>query len=213
MVNFISPVKNARLTSPFGWRVINGNKEWHQGVDLASNGNVPIYASADGVVSKAQVLGTYGNVVMIKHTIDGKPYETNYAHLNSYCVKVGQRVKQGQQIGIMGKTGRSYGIHLHFEIHEKEWSKGQPNALDAMKFISLDNDIDNIKKVAQEPTQSASTSKSQQPKKFTSLIDYLNYHKVDSSFNNRKYLAIKNGIKNYTGTAEQNTELLNKLQV
>lgn len=144
MVNFICPVLNARLTSPFGWRTISGNKEWHQGIDLASpiaGLKVPIYASADGVVSRAQVLSSYGNVVMIKHSIAGKTYETNYAHLDSYSVKVGQKVKQGQKIGIMGMTGRSYGVHLHFEIHNGIWTSGQPNAVDPMKFISLLNSI------------------------------------------------------------------------
>lgn len=144
MVNFICPVLNARLTSPFGWRTINGNKEWHQGIDLASpiaGLKAPIYASADGVVSRAQVLSSYGNVVMIKHSIAGKTYETNYAHLDSYSVKVGQKVKQGQKIGIMGMTGRSYGVHLHFEIHNGIWTSGQPNAVDPMKYISLLNSI------------------------------------------------------------------------
>ncbi|WPK11829.1 M23 family metallopeptidase [Lysinibacillus louembei] len=140
MADFICPVKgNVRLTSPFGWRMIAGNREWHQGVDLASTGKVPIYASADGIVIKAQPLSTYGNVVMIRHTILGKRMDTNYAHLDSSCVKVGQRVRQGEQIGIMGNTGRSYGVHLHFEIHNGEWKIGQPNAVDAMKYIHLND--------------------------------------------------------------------------
>ncbi|MGE7916519.1 M23 family metallopeptidase [Lysinibacillus xylanilyticus] len=140
MANFICPVKNARLTSKFGWRNIGYGKEWHQGIDLASTGKVPIFASAAGVISRAQVLSSYGNVVMIKHTINGKTFETNYAHLDSSCVQVGQRVKQGQQIGIMGNTGRAFGIHLHFEIHYRSWEKGQPNAVDPMKYISLSNE-------------------------------------------------------------------------
>ena len=137
---FKCPVQNARLTSKFGWRNIQGNREWHQGVDLASTGKVPIYASADGVVIRAGVLGTYGNVVMIQHTIGGKRYDTNYAHLDSFSVKKGQKVKAGQQIGIMGNTGRSFGIHLHFEIHNGAWKSGQPNAVDPMKFISLNEE-------------------------------------------------------------------------
>lgn len=140
MGKFNCPVVNSRLTSPFGWRTINSVKEYHQGVDLASpiaGLKVPIYASADGVVSRAQVLSSYGNVVMLKHVIGGKPYETNYAHLDSYCVKVGQKVKQGQKIGIMGMTGRSYGVHLHFEIHNGSYAPSQPNAIDPMKWIEL----------------------------------------------------------------------------
>lgn len=139
MTNFICPVKNARLTSKFGWRNIGFGNEWHQGVDLASTGKVAIYASASGVISRAQVLSSYGKVVMIKHIVNGKTYETNYAHLDSYCVRVGQSVEQGQQIGIMGNTGRAFGIHLHFEIHQGVWAKGQPNAIDPMKYISLIN--------------------------------------------------------------------------
>lgn len=134
---FICPVKNARLTSKFGWRVIAGKKEWHQGIDLASTGKVPIYASADGVVIRSGALSSYGNVVMIQHTINGKRYDTNYAHLDSISVKVGAKVKQGQQVGIMGNTGRSFGVHLHFEIHNGPWKAGQPNAVDPMKFIKL----------------------------------------------------------------------------
>jgi len=140
MLDFICPVKNARLTSKFGWRNIGYGNEWHQGVDLASTGKVPIYASAAGVISRAQVLSSYGKVVMIKHIVNGKTYETNYAHLDSYCVRVGQSVKQGQQIGIMGNSGRAFGIHLHYEIHNGKWDKGQPNAIDPMKYISLTNE-------------------------------------------------------------------------
>ncbi len=139
MTNFICPVKNARLTSPFGWRNLGFGKEWHQGIDLAATGKVPIYASAAGVISRAQALSSYGNVVMIRHTINGKTYETNYAHLDSYCVRVGQRVQQGQQVGVMGNTGRAFGIHLHFEIHQGLWATGQPNAIDPMNYISLTN--------------------------------------------------------------------------
>lgn len=139
MANFICPVKNARLTSKFGWRNLGFGKEWHQGVDLASTGKVPIYASAAGVISRAQALSSYGNVVMIRHTINGKVYETNCAHLDSYCVRIGQRVRQGQQIGVIGNTGRAFGIHLHFEIHRGLWATGQPNAIDPMNYISLLN--------------------------------------------------------------------------
>ncbi|MFJ7936005.1 M23 family metallopeptidase [Sporosarcina sp. NPDC096371] len=127
-----------RLTSPFGWRThpISKKKSWHQGVDLAQSGNVPIYAAADGTVSRVGVLGTYGNVVMVLHTINGKTYETNYAHLHSYDVNVGQKVKQGRKIGRMGNTGSSTGQHLHFEIHVGRWATGQPNAVDPMKYIT-----------------------------------------------------------------------------
>lgn len=150
MVNFICPIQfyngnPPRLTSPFGWRTnpFGSNKVWHQGVDLSRtpNTNVEIVASADGEVIRAGVLGTYGYVVMIKHSIKGKRMDTNYAHLKagSIKVKVGQKVKQGQVIGIMGSTGSSTAPHLHYEIHNGAWLAGQPNSVNPMNYISLSN--------------------------------------------------------------------------
>lgn len=139
---FKCPVKVGRVTSEFGWRDIGRGKEWHQGVDLAGpkpGDKVPIYAAADGVVKREGPLSTYGNRVLLQHTINGKIYETNYAHLSFISVKGGQRVKQGQQIGIMGNTGGSFGVHLHFEIHNGLYKPGQPNAVNPMKYISLDD--------------------------------------------------------------------------
>lgn len=141
MSNFINPAPNARLTSKFGYRTINGKKEWHQGIDLAQTGTVPILAAADGVVREVwgEKVSSYGNVIFLQHTIKGKRMDTTYAHLKSISVKKGQKVKQGQVIGYMGNTGRSYGQHLHFEIHNGAWKSGQPNAVDPMKYISLDD--------------------------------------------------------------------------
>jgi len=140
--NFISPVMNARLTSKFGWRNIGRGKEWHQGVDLASpvaGKRVPVYASRDGRVSFVGALGTYGNTVRLLHDVKGNVYETNYAHLTSDCVELGQEIKQGQQIGVMGNTGGSFGVHLHFEIHRGRYKKGQPNAIDPLLWVDLKN--------------------------------------------------------------------------
>lgn len=154
--NFICPVDKARLTSKFGYRTIDGQEEWHQGVDLAGptpNVKVPVYASASGRVKKAGPLSSYGNRVLITHTIGGKTYETNYAHLDSWMVKEGQTVKQGQQIGIMGRTGRSYGVHLHFEIHNGLYAPSQPNAVDPMKYIRLTDNPSTINKVEEIETE------------------------------------------------------------
>lgn len=141
-MTFICPVKNPRVTSKFGYRTIFGKREWHQGIDLVSRDGayVPIFASADGVVIRCGPLSSYGNIVMIRHTVDGERMDTNYAHLHVVNVRVGQQVKQGQQIGVMGTTGRSTGVHLHFEIHNGPWAPGQPNAVDPLKYISLESD-------------------------------------------------------------------------
>lgn len=139
---FIRPCEG-RLTSPFGMRMHQSIKSLHQGIDVALAGTVPIYAAASGEVSRVYkdgAFGTYGNVVFIKHVINGKNYETVYAHLRSYSVKVGQKLTSGQQIGIMGntdgKSGRSTGQHLHFEINIPSWNQ-KLNTVDPLNYISL----------------------------------------------------------------------------
>lgn len=146
MSDFIHPCAGSRLTSPFGHRKhpITGKvNSFHAGVDLAKTGNIPILASADGVVK--QYIGdttTYGNVIFIQHTINGNRFDTTYAHLKSKLVKDGQKVKQGQVIGYMGNTGGSTGQHLHFEIHNGPWKSGQPNAVDPMLYIDKKKEND-----------------------------------------------------------------------
>lgn len=143
MSDFIHPCAGARLTSPFGYRTIHGKREKHVGVDLAKAGTIPIQASAAGKVIRTGPLGTYGNIVIIQHTIKGKRMDSLYAHLrnSSIEVKVGDKVSQGQRIAFMGNTdggsGRSTGQHLHFEIHNGPWVTGRPNAIDPLPFITV----------------------------------------------------------------------------
>ena len=92
----------------------------HTGIDIASKGSnyVPIYAYTSGTVVNAGTNGDYGRCVIISHGKDanGNELQTLYAHLSSINVVKGQTVSQGQEIGKMGTTGRSTGVHLHFEI-------------------------------------------------------------------------------------------------
>lgn len=123
------------LTSGFGPR-------WgktHFGVDLGHGGktNLPIVASADGVVSKSHYSKSYGHVVYIKHKVDGQVYETVYAHMQNRAVAQGAVVKQGQFLGYMGRTGDSTGVHLHFEIHKNEWNGSKSNALNPAKIVKF----------------------------------------------------------------------------
>jgi murein DD-endopeptidase MepM/ murein hydrolase activator NlpD len=98
----------------------------HKGIDIAGNINTPIFTVDDGTVSKSYYSNTYGHVVFIKHRNN---LETVYAHLNNRMVEEGQSVKKGEIIGRMGNTGKSYGVHLHFEVHEDEWTYEKQNAL------------------------------------------------------------------------------------
>ncbi|WP_281251194.1 LysM peptidoglycan-binding domain-containing protein [Trichococcus collinsii] len=116
---FIKPA-SGYISSPFGYRTspINGALEFHRGIDLAGSGNIS--ASQAGVVEVATYHYSYGNYVVINHgKINGVTIKTLYAHMQSgLSVSVGQTVSQGQKIGVMGTTGSSTGVHLHFEVQE-----------------------------------------------------------------------------------------------
>ncbi len=89
----------------------------HKGIDIARTDrstSPPIYAAESGTVETAGTVNGYGNTVIINH---GNGMKTLYGHMASLNVRSGQKVKRGEQIGVMGATGRSTGIHLHFEVH------------------------------------------------------------------------------------------------
>ncbi|WP_079710120.1 M23 family metallopeptidase [Paraliobacillus ryukyuensis] len=89
---------------------------YHKGIDIAGPSNRAILAADNGtVVSAGYTNGGYGNKIVINHN---NGYQTTYAHLASISVSVGQTVTKGSEIGVMGDTGRSTGIHLHFEVHK-----------------------------------------------------------------------------------------------
>jgi murein DD-endopeptidase MepM/ murein hydrolase activator NlpD len=117
-VPFARPVSGGayRFTSGFGYRrdPKGGGQRMHLGIDLAAAQGTPIYATASGVVVKAGREGGYGNVVRIRHAFG---FETVYAHQHTLRVKPGQQVSRGDHIGDMGTTGRSTGVHLHYEVH------------------------------------------------------------------------------------------------
>lgn len=134
---FITPVKG-RFTSGMSSRKdpFTGKVEYHTGVDIATSTGTPIVASADGEVIKAEYAGSYGNMVHIKHMVNGKQMSTLYAHMSSIAVKRGDKVLKGQVIGAVGSTGRSTGPHLHFEIHDGLGTYTDA-PLDPRKFIKL----------------------------------------------------------------------------
>lgn len=107
------PTQGGYISSHMGQRW----GKMHKGIDIARTDrstSPPIYAAEGGTVETAGTLNGYGNTVIINH---GNGLKTLYAHMASINVKSGQKVSKGNQIGIMGSTGRSTGIHLHFEVH------------------------------------------------------------------------------------------------
>jgi murein DD-endopeptidase MepM/ murein hydrolase activator NlpD len=111
----VQPVDHMSFTSNFGVRSdpFRGTAAMHSGVDIPGPVGTPIYATADGLVGRAERSGGYGNLVEINH---GKGIQTRYGHLSKILVEPLARVKRGQLIALMGSTGRSTGPHLHYEV-------------------------------------------------------------------------------------------------
>lgn len=104
------PLPGAKVISPYG------GKRRHSGVDLKTKPNDDIYAAFDGVVIRSGPHYGYGNCIVIRHS---NGLETLYSHQSRNLVKVGDKVKAGQVIGLTGRTGRATTEHLHFETHFK----------------------------------------------------------------------------------------------
>ena len=127
------PVAGA-ITSQFGHRVdpITGEVSSHTGTDIACAEGTPILAAADGIVTVANGLdswgGSYGYYIQIDH---GGGMETLYAHCSSICVTIGQQVQAGQVIGYVGHTGRATGSHLHLEVSV------DGNRADVLRYFTL----------------------------------------------------------------------------
>lgn len=109
------PLESMRMTSDYGMRnhPVLGGRRNHKGIDLAAPIGTPVYATADGIIGKAEWFSSYGLYVQIEH---GADLETRYAHMSRLAVATGERVKKGDIIGYVGSTGRSTGPHLHYEV-------------------------------------------------------------------------------------------------
>ena len=139
------PHSVCRITSPFGYRVhpITQTKQsFHQGIDIALDGDYNIYAVANGkVVRSANMpdkINGYGYYVVIEH----EGFCTLYAHMQGLLLKEGQSIKAGDKVGLIGSTGASTGAHLHFELEVCNWANYwvkengiRKNAVDGYKYI------------------------------------------------------------------------------
>ena len=125
----IRPVPG-RLTSSFGWRQDpvpdgNGRNQLHAAVDLSGNTGDTVKAAMDGTVLHRGSNASLGNFIILQHG----QYQTLYGHLSAFSVSVGDKIKQGQEVGKVGNTGRSTGSHLHFAVFDK----GEP--VDPLDFF------------------------------------------------------------------------------
>ena len=126
------PVNDGWISSYFGYRTdpFNSRREWHPGVDIAGKLGEPVVAVAAGIVTYAGKHGGYGNLVEINH---GNGFVTRYGHNSKVLVAVGDTVSKGQEVALMGSTGRSTGPHVHFEV----WRSGR--LVNPIKYLSATN--------------------------------------------------------------------------
>lgn len=145
-----------KVVSGFGYRFhpILKYRRLHSGIDLTARQGTPVYSTADGVVRVAgrnpQGYGGYGVVVVVDH---GFGFQTLYAHMSGVKVKVGQKVKRGEQVGMVGSTGMSSGAHLHYEVIQNG------KKVDPVYFFGGDlspEEYDEVLELARQENQSMS---------------------------------------------------------
>ena len=130
----IQPVLNENLkhmASGYGWRIdpVYHVRRFHQGMDFSAPVGSDIFATGNGTIVYAGWRQGYGETVEVDH---GFNYSTRYAHCSKILVRVGQKVKRGDVIALVGNTGKSTGPHVHYEVHYH----GQP--IDPRNFYFYD---------------------------------------------------------------------------
>lgn len=130
--DYLSSQRDLYRSTPMGWPAkgwissgygrrthpIRGGRDFHTGIDISAKPSSPVHATADGIVSFSGRSGANGNLVAIEH---GSGYSTYYAHNKKILVSVGQVVKRGEVIALVGSTGSSTGPHVHYEV----WKEGK----------------------------------------------------------------------------------------
>ena len=129
-----SPLKKTVITSRFGYRKhpVNGQRDFHPGVDLRAKWGTPVYSTARGIVEYAGKKGNYGKLIIIQHNYG---FKTLYGHLSKIKVKMGDFVEKGQLIGYSGNTGLINGPHLHYEVR---YLQRPLNPVNFIKWKKLD---------------------------------------------------------------------------
>ena len=138
-MNLTFPIKEYRISSPYGKRILNGKEQFHDGIDFVSLTNdKTVRAITDGIVCFdvdyyeeakrwTDKRHSAGNYVIIKHNINDKLYYVRYIHLGiNYCYE-GQQVEKGEPVGVYADVGYSFGSHLHFDSYNSKWEKIDPS--------------------------------------------------------------------------------------
>lgn len=180
---FIYPTDVERVTSGFR----TSGRPNHHGVDFAAPGTHEIVAVADGSVSHSYLSISYGEVIFIVHKLDGQTWESVYAHMRegSRRVEEGDRVNQGQVIGIMGNTGDTTGQHLHFELHKGRWNINKTNAVNPLDYLKDPEDFKRYRLVTGTFPNAQSFAEALQ--KMKAEFNWVIYEKADSTNFNPRY--------------------------
>ncbi len=111
----VTPVRGL-FTSGFGYRSdpFTGRRAFHRGIDIVAPAGKNVFATGDGIVTRAGRAQGLGKAVFISH---GFGYSTRYGHMSRVHAKVGQKVSRGDVIGLVGSSGRATGSHVHYEVH------------------------------------------------------------------------------------------------
>lgn len=138
----MEPVKNHRVSSPYGTRILNGKEQFHDGIDFVSKekGNADIFSIGPGVCTFefdhyddkkrwSDTKHSAGNYAIIKTKIDGKEYYVRYLHLKENNLSNGQKVEEGEKIGEYADVGYSFGAHLHLDVYNTAWKKIDPTPI------------------------------------------------------------------------------------
>lgn len=145
----IRPVVNAKVTSPYGWRVLNGQSQFHPGIDYINaddtgdpwSGNRNVLAIFDGTCVadndaydasqryNGQSKHSLGNYIYLQHKINGVTYFALYAHLKNNNFNPGDKVKQGDVLGPYSNYGWSFGSHCHFQLFDINWQTVDPTQI------------------------------------------------------------------------------------
>ena len=130
----VSPTAAPYVSSSYGYRAdpFTGGGAFHAGLDFPAHMGAPIYAAARGTVSFVGQKQGYGNVIEVTH---GNGLMTRYAHMSGFRAQVGQAVGAGEQIGLVGNTGRSTGPHLHFEVRINDQPVNPRPFLEALPHV------------------------------------------------------------------------------
>ena len=120
------------LSSSYGERIhpLAGEQRFHTGLDLRAREGTPVYASAAGKVTTSGTSGAYGNLVILDH---GADLQTLYAHNSRNLVRVGDVVRRGQPVALVGHTGNATGDHVHFEVR---WKGGTVDPRTVLPLLS-----------------------------------------------------------------------------